>query len=585
MNSFRTMLALTAVTALAVGVSGCTTVDRAGGKAATEVTTLTFAQPNDGTPPAQLQTWADLVEEASDGSLEIEFKNGWRVGQTDHETGTIADVAAGEADLAWVGARAFDRVGVTDFQALLAPMLVDGHDLQSAVFDQGIPDEMLAGVQAAGVTGIAILPGPMRKVLGISKPFREPQDFRGAVVGMQDSALTQAALEALGATTKAEPSGADLEGLDAYEQQLDSINGNGYVISADYVTGNLDLWPRPLVVFANPEALDALSDAQRSALVRAGEDAVLPALDTSRAQDAQAADQLCKQGMALVEADEDQLAALAQAWRPVYDDLAADAQTAAWLDRIEAIKESLATGPDLASCEGTTPASRGGVLPNGTYRATMTLEEVQASCQPGDLGAENLAGVTGDVTLEFDIDGDRVTQTDYPPGHPELREKGWVGTYRTFRDTFELIEAGIDDTVASTFDFDGHRLLLTDMQTDWCDGPAVWTGHPWVLVERAPDEDATSDPVEGDYQATIDWPAADVPTGCAPAAPEGTSLSIYDLALHDGQVSMTLRVGDPDAPVEHAYTGTYRVFRDQIELTDSVGVLTADFEVSRRSWS
>ena len=189
--------------------------------------------------------------------------------------------------------------------------------------------------------------------------------------------------------------------------------------------------------------------------------------------------------MTLVEADEDQLAALTQAWQPVYDELAGDAQTAGWLDRIATIKQSLATDPDLAGCEGTAPASTGGALPNGTYRATLNLEEVRAGCQPGDLGAENLADVTGDVTLELDIDGDRVTQTDYPPGHPELRRKGWVGTYRTFRDTFELIESGIDDTVASTFDFDGHRLLLTDMQTEYCDSPVVWTGHPWVLVDQA----------------------------------------------------------------------------------------------------
>ena len=276
MNSFRTMLTVTTVAALAVGVAGWTTVDRAGGKAADPVTTLTFAQPNDGNPPAQLQAWADLVEQASDGSLEIEFKNGWRLGETANETGTIADVEAGEVDLAWVGARAFDRVGVTAFQALLAPMLVDSHDLQSAVFEEGIPEEMLAGVQDAGVMGVGILPGPMRKVLGVSKPFREPRDFRGAVVGMQDSALTQATMEALGATTQVEPSGPDIDGLDAYEQHLGSINGNGYVISAHYVTGNLDLWPRPLVVIANPDAFDALSDSQRSVLVHAGEDACCP---------------------------------------------------------------------------------------------------------------------------------------------------------------------------------------------------------------------------------------------------------------------------------------------------------------------
>ena len=352
MNSFRTMLTLATLAALAAGTGGCTKVDRAGGDAADPVTTLSFAQPN-GEPPAQLQAWADQVEQASDGSLQIDFKNAWRAGQTDYETGTIADVKAGEVDLAWVGARVFDRVGVTDFQALLAPMLVDSHELQAAVFEEGIPEEMLAGVQDAGVTGVGVLPGPMRKVLGVDKPFLEPDDFRGAVVGMQDSALTQATMETLGATTKAEPSGATLDGLDAYEQQLASIQGNGYAARARYVTGNLDLWPRPLVLIANPDTFDALSDEQQAVLSRASTDAIPPALDASRAEDEDAVKPLCQQGMLLVEATDEQLGALARAWQPLYDELATDPDTAGWLDRIRALKESVGAGPDAATCPST----------------------------------------------------------------------------------------------------------------------------------------------------------------------------------------------------------------------------------------
>ncbi|HTE73264.1 MAG TPA: hypothetical protein VK640_08700, partial [Actinomycetes bacterium] len=131
MNRTRTMLTLTAAAVLA-GTSGCTAVDRAGGTADEPVRTLSFAQANDGEPPPQLRAWADEVERASDGTLSIEFADGWRRGEAGAERGILADVAEGEADLGWVGARAFDRVGVTSFQALLAPMLVDSHALQRA---------------------------------------------------------------------------------------------------------------------------------------------------------------------------------------------------------------------------------------------------------------------------------------------------------------------------------------------------------------------------------------------------------------------------------------------------------------------
>src|SRR4029453_5213224 len=128
-------------------------------------------------------------------------------GETANETGTIPAVRAGKVYLGWVGVRTFDLAGDTDFQALLAPMLVDSYDLQAKVFEEGIPEEMFAGVSDLGVSGVAVLPGPMRKGLGITKPFRAPHDFRGTVVGLQSSALSQQSLEALGATTKAEPSG------------------------------------------------------------------------------------------------------------------------------------------------------------------------------------------------------------------------------------------------------------------------------------------------------------------------------------------------------------------------------------------
>ena len=272
---------------LALGLAGCSAVDRAGGRAAQPVTTLRFAQPN-GLPPDQIAAWAHEVEEVSDGSLLIEFENEWDHGNPHAEVDTLADLKAGEADLAWVGARALDRVGVTEFQALLAPLVVDSQDLQQAVFEKGIPDEMLDGVSGAGVQAIAVLPGPMRKMLGVDHAFTSPADFTGQVVGLQESAESEETLVALGATTKLLPGGANLSGVDGYEQQLASIVGNAYFNVASYVTVNLNWWPRPLVVVANQESYDALTDEQRDALATATEESFTAALDASRAEDTDA---------------------------------------------------------------------------------------------------------------------------------------------------------------------------------------------------------------------------------------------------------------------------------------------------------
>ena len=229
---------------------------------------LTFAQANEGEPPEQLLRWAADVERLSAGTLTIEFNNGWRMGEVDYEAGTLADVGDGKVDLAWVGARAFDTVGVESFQALVAPMLVDSHDLQAAVFEAGIPERMLDGVEELGVVGIGVLPGPMRKLLGKDHPYVTVEDFAGAVVGLQASGVAEQTFTALGATTTRLPSGADIGEVDGYEQQLASIWGNHYELQADFVTANVNLWPRPLVIVADTDVFESLDPDQQDVLRR-----------------------------------------------------------------------------------------------------------------------------------------------------------------------------------------------------------------------------------------------------------------------------------------------------------------------------
>ena len=134
------------------------------------------------------------------------------------------------------------------------------------MFDAGIPDEMLAGLDTIDLAGIGILPGPMRKVLGVSHAFASPSDFAGQLVGIQDSAIAEQTMLALGATTQNIAAGADIAGLDAYEQQLESIAGYEYWRDAEYVTANVNLWPRLTVVFMNGERFASLAEDQQRIL-------------------------------------------------------------------------------------------------------------------------------------------------------------------------------------------------------------------------------------------------------------------------------------------------------------------------------
>jgi TRAP-type C4-dicarboxylate transport system substrate-binding protein len=462
--------------ALLAAACGGSSSDKAGGASEVEARVLTLANPNDQ-PPAQLTAWAEEVDSRSDGTLQIEFENDWRQGEAQYEAGTIEDVQAGEVDVAWVGARAFDTVGVTSFQALVAPLLIDSHDLQGAVFEAGIPTEMLDGLETIDLAGVGVLPGPMRKPLGVAKPFVTPADYAAARVGVQDSAVAQQTFVALGATSQPVPSGTELDGLDAYEQQLASIAGNHYSTDAGYVTANVNLWPRPLVIVMSPDALGSLTADQQTALREASAAAVPDALEDSRNEDDEAVPVLCRQGMTLALASDNDLADLRAAVDPVYDELAVDPTTESFIEDITQLKAQLSATPEAPQCApGDAEASSESGIPDGTYEMTLTRDDLRG-CSDWE-GSEEANHDENLFTLILD-DGSVEMFVEYG-GRGGRQDVAWSGTLTIFRDRVEL------DTMTARWTFDGTNLTFSDLANyAGCGDVTVWTTHPWVLTSTS----------------------------------------------------------------------------------------------------
>ena len=140
--------------------------------------------------PAGIQAFVDSVDRLSDGTIRFEYDDDiWLPDDPAQEIHLIEDIQAGKVDVGWFGARALDSFGVTSFQAMLAPFLVDSYELQTRIFEAGIPTRMLDGVQDAGLVGIGVLPGLLRKLMAMTQPFASPSDFAGAVVGTSGGEL------------------------------------------------------------------------------------------------------------------------------------------------------------------------------------------------------------------------------------------------------------------------------------------------------------------------------------------------------------------------------------------------------------
>ena len=93
--------------------------------------------------------FAAQVEKISGGKLRIQVVLDAAGGDVpDTEARIVRMVRDGRLDLGWIGARAWDELGVTSFQALQAPFLIDSYPLLERVTTGPLAGEMLAGLRA-----------------------------------------------------------------------------------------------------------------------------------------------------------------------------------------------------------------------------------------------------------------------------------------------------------------------------------------------------------------------------------------------------------------------------------------------------
>ena len=385
----NTLLVLLAA-CLAAGCGGASS-DKAGG--ATKVKPVVLAMANGNGDTLELEPFAATVARLSGGTLRIEFKSNWRRGEPSYETGVIEDVKARRVDLGWAGSRAFDSVGVPSFDALNAPLLVDSYALEQSVLQSALVPRMLGGLDRLGLVGLGVLPGPMRKPLGVS-PLATPADYRGRTLAISRSRVAEQALRALGARAAEIPSQGGIDGYDGVEEQITSIQGNSYDRVGNYLTANVNLWPRALVLFMNERAFAALSARQREALRHAARVALQPTLGVDRHDEAEAAGILCRRGLRFVSATDSDLAALRRAVQPTYDRLERDAGTKDAIAQITAMRSEIrATAQSEAPrcAPSSSPSGVGKVTPiDGVYRVDTTREDFRSLGGPeSDVVSEN----------------------------------------------------------------------------------------------------------------------------------------------------------------------------------------------------
>jgi hypothetical protein len=287
-------------------------------------------------------------------------------------------------------------------------MLISSYALQEKVLSSPVAKQMLASLKGLGLTGLGIRPGPLRYAFGFGGPLLGPADYRGKALGVTESSNATAAFRALGASVRDVPAGGPSTGLAGIESGVSSYFGSIHR-RGGYLTGNLVLWPRPLVIFANSARLARLTDKQRQILATAASD-VQAQTSWLRNDSAYSESALCRAGRTrVVEATPGDIAALRSAMRPVYASLDRTASTRGFISSIEAMRGT--TGPEPAlTCAAAEAAAEPGQL-DGVYQFRVTAKDmIAAHADPSEMMPENL----GAMVFVFDRGRFADTQVDDP---------------------------------------------------------------------------------------------------------------------------------------------------------------------------
>ena len=246
-----------------------------------------------------IRRWSSSCERVarlSGGRLRIEVESYPRRvdGSVDEGRGLLRAVAGGKADLGWAHTASFDAIGVDAFDALEVPMLIDSYPTETAVIRSALATRMLAGVSGGGLTGLALLAGPLDRLIGTRTPLRGASDIRGRAFAARLSTVTRMAVRALGGRAVALVPGlpglywtaSNMPGPPAFaEDDLDSIFFDRYGGRCDFgvdhcdtsrpwVMTNVVLGPSVEAIVANPARMRGLSATQRGWLTRAAADAM-----------------------------------------------------------------------------------------------------------------------------------------------------------------------------------------------------------------------------------------------------------------------------------------------------------------------
>jgi TRAP-type C4-dicarboxylate transport system substrate-binding protein len=342
------LIALVLLAGLAAGGCGGATGLASKVGAPAEPVTLTLADQNRGYPPQGVLDFAADVQRDSHGAVRIRIVGVPETGD-DFEPRIVRQTAAGRWNLAWVGGRVLDKVGISDAAALQVPFLIDNYTLERNVVDGPIGAQLTREIPRAGVVAVGLLADHMR-YLATTGPIRTPDAMAGKRMRAWYSASQIAGWRALHAIpVLTDGTTNDAVGLmqagRLFGLESDPPTWSQTQWANTIYTLGAPIWPRTIAIIAAPKRFAALPPATQSLLRTAAAQADQQVLANAAGVDAAAIERICAGGGRVAVLDNSQRASFERAGTDIAAQMARTEPYGALIGEIAQLKRSARPQP------------------------------------------------------------------------------------------------------------------------------------------------------------------------------------------------------------------------------------------------
>lgn len=450
---------------------------------------LAVSDAQDTPSDPSVHEFADQVKELSGGAITIQPV--WEAGEQTEagfEQGVISAVKSGEYDLGLAGSRAFDLEGVSAFQALQTPFLIDNDALAIAVAQSDLAGRMLDGLSAQGLAGLTLWPEDLRHPFSVvpGESLISPDDFVGTDIRTPPSGISYALVEALG--------GKPVYFTSGYQGAESGLRQGFSLLGEPTATGNIIFFPKFQVLIANEAVLDKLSDAQRAILREAATTTQKKAI-AEHLSEVEAGAAWCADRGTIVMASNEQIAAFEKASQPVIDSIEQDPQNAELIAAIRELKAKTPPSPGAEVCASEvakqsptqgadTQTWSAGLPPNGIWQVKLTNDDVIRM----GVSESNAPDWSGIYTSTFQ-DGDYSLLWEGTEGRAAGQTASCKGTYEVVDNFVRITYTEKDDCEGETDDIQWrldeeglHFHLVANQNGPFVELRAVYEAMPYQKV-------------------------------------------------------------------------------------------------------